>query len=91
MSVVNAFNIFMDTNTEGGFTGTIDKFTVACGRNKITCDDGQSIRVSLQNFNMYRQHYNINEYNKKLKIIYDASWAADVGIAFPPNQNVEIG
>ena len=57
MTTINSFNIYLDT--ENGLYGNADNFEVHFGRNNITCEDGQMIRISLESFNMYKSFANL--------------------------------
>ena len=70
--IVNAYNIFIDS--ESSFLKG-DDFMVQCSSNGIHCSDGQFFRISVQSFNMYKNFYNVNEYNSELRLTTDGAAA----------------
>ena len=69
--IVNSFNIFCDTektdlygkgNTKG------DDITINFEGNTIEAGDGEIIRLSLTNFNMFNNIYNVNVNNSKFRV-----------------------
>lgn len=69
--IVNSFNIFCDTektdlygkgNTKG------DDITINFEGNSIEAGDGEIIRLSLTNFNMFNTIYNVNVNNSKFRV-----------------------
>ena len=79
MTTINSFNIYLDTDY--GSIGDSDNFEVHLGRNNITCEDGQMIRISLESFNMYKSFANVNTYNNQFLISYTSAWATEQGLA----------
>jgi len=65
--IIKSFNLFLDShNVRNNDKGDDMIFTLA--RNPINASDGQVIKISLQNFNMYRNFYTVNANNNKLNI-----------------------
>ncbi len=61
--VINSFNLFVDTeqpNIHGNGQSKGDDFTINFGSHGIQAGDGEIIKLSLMNFNMYNNFYNID-------------------------------
>jgi len=71
MSIVMSRNLFIDTSSDlqGGFG---DNVTLQLGADSIHASSGQQIRLTLSYFCMYRNYYNINENNSKVRVTTDA-------------------
>jgi len=66
MEVVSDFNIFCDSQDIQSGRG--DDFRVNMGAGGINALDGQFIRLTLQSFNMYKNHLNVNPNNSLFTI-----------------------
>lgn len=65
--IIKSFNLFLDShNVRNNDKG--DDIVYSLARNPINANDGQVIKISLQNFNMYRNFYTVNANNNKLNI-----------------------
>ena len=70
-NVVNAYNFFIDTAKAaviGDGRSTGDNYMVHLGDNAISAGDGEIIRLSLVNFNMFNNIYNVNLNNDKFRV-----------------------
>lgn len=73
-SIVNSFNLFIDTGKAaiiGDGRSTGDNYLVHLGDNGIEAMDGEIIRMSLVNFNMFNNIYGVNLNNCKFRITTD--------------------
>ena len=68
LNVVNAFNIFVDSETS---FNKADDFQIHCSSNNLLCEGDQYFRISVSSFNMYKNFYNVNEYNNEFKVSLD--------------------
>ena len=64
--IIHSRNLFIDT-TSGAGKG--DEFSVELGANMLQAADGQFMRLTLVNFNMYNQIYPVNATNNKFRIV----------------------
>jgi hypothetical protein len=64
--IVNNFNIFVDS--QQGLSGKGDDVTVQMGTAGLVLDDGQIFRMSLQQFFMWRNFYNVHGNNALFRI-----------------------
>lgn len=64
--VLNSFNIFIDS--QQGLSGKGDDVTVQVGSAGLVLEDGQIFRMYLEQFNMYRDFYNIHGNNALFRI-----------------------
>jgi len=70
-NIVNSFNLFIDSGKAaivGDGQNTGDNYLVHLGSNAIQCSDGEIIRLSLVNFNMFNNIYNVNLNNCKFRV-----------------------
>ncbi len=73
-NVVNTYNLFIDSGKSsviGDGASTGDNYLVHLGDNAITADDGEIIRLSLVNFNMFNNIYMVNNNNCKFRVTSD--------------------
>ena len=66
MEVISDFNLFVDSQDLQSGRG--DDFRVNLGSAGIQAGDGQFIKLTLQSFNMYKNHYNVNANNNLFTI-----------------------
>jgi hypothetical protein len=71
--IVNAFNIFIDTERCLNSTSDGDSINLTLNHVPITCSDNQFIRMSLQNFSAYKSFTNINPNNNVIRITHDGA------------------
>jgi hypothetical protein len=64
--VLNSFNIFIDT--QSGLSGRTDDVTIQVGTAGLTLGDGQIFRMYVEQFNMYRNFYNVHGNNALFRI-----------------------
>ena len=69
-SLINSLNIFVDTSRD--LDGPGDNVNVQLAENSIAIQDGQLMRLSLTEFNMYRNFYSVNVNNAKFRLTTDA-------------------
>jgi len=79
--VVESFNLFVDTD-RGQHTGscTADNVELNLNQVKIDTTKGQFIRLTLQNFSMFRNWTNVNKYNSKFRVVVDGTNPLDTTI-----------
>jgi hypothetical protein len=83
--IVNAFNIFIDTERCLNSTSDGDSINLTLNHVPITCSDNQFIRLSLQNFSAYKSFTNINTNNNMIRITHDgATPQTDKALYLPP-------
>ena len=59
--VVNSYNLFIDSAKDvGGAAGKGDSFSLQLGADSIQAQDGQFLRLTLQEFSMYTNFYMVN-------------------------------
>ena len=64
--IIHNRNLFIDT-TSGAGKG--DEFNLELGANMLQAADGQFMRLTLVNFNMYNNLYNVNATNNQFRIV----------------------
>ena len=64
--IIHSRNLFIDT-TSGSGKG--DEFNLELGANMLQAQDGQFMRLTLVNFNMYNNLYNVNQTNNQFRIV----------------------
>ena len=83
--IVNAFNIYIDTERCLNSTSDGDSINLTLNHVPITCSDNQFIRMSLQNFSAYKSFTNINPNNNMIRITHDgATPQTDKALYLPP-------
>lgn len=75
-NVISSRNFFIDTSDD---TGAGDNAEIHLGSHNITCGDGQLIKLSLLQFDMYRNFYGVNTNNSKATVAGDAASGANIG------------
>jgi hypothetical protein len=85
--VVNAFNIFIDTERCLNSTSDGDGINLTLNHVPITCGENQYIRLSLQNFSAYKSFTNINPNNNMVNITHDGATAQTDTPLFLPCAN----
>ena len=67
--VVNSYNLFIDSAKDvGGGAGKGDSFSLQLGADSIQAQDGQFLRLTLQEFSMYTNFYMVNVRSKQLSL-----------------------
>ena len=64
--IIHSRNLFIDT-TSGAGKG--DEFNLELGANMLQAQDGQFLKMTLVNFNMYNSIYPVNTTNNKFRIV----------------------
>lgn len=67
-SIVNTYNIFVDTSRGHTADSQGDNFHLNLGHAGIVCDAGQYLRLNLNNFSMYKTFTDINDSNNKFSV-----------------------
>lgn len=91
-NIVNSFNIFIDSAKAaivGDGQSTGDNYLVHLGENGFAAEDGEIIRMSLVNFNMFNNIYGVNINNSKFRVttISDTTGGVQSGIVNMPRGN----
>ena len=72
--VVNSYNLFIDSAKDvGGAAGKGDSFSLQLGADSIQAQDGQFLRLTLQEFSMYTNFYMVNINNCRFRLTDDAA------------------
>jgi|TARA_A100001015_G_scaffold315516_1_gene427520 hypothetical protein len=82
-SIVNSFNLFIDSGKAaivGDGRSTGDNYLVHLGDNSIEAEDGEIIRLSLVNFNMFNNIFGVNLNNCKFRVTTDRTAQPGGGI-----------
>ena len=67
--VVNSYNLFIDSAKDvGGAAGKGDSFSLQLGADSIQAQDGQFLRLTLQEFSMYTNFYMVNINNCRFRL-----------------------
>ena len=66
--IVHSRNVFIDT-TSGNNQSQGDDFNLELGANMLQAQDGQYMRLTLVNFNMYNNLYNVNATNNQFRVV----------------------
>jgi hypothetical protein len=64
--VIDSFNVFIDS--QQGLSGKSDDVTIQFGTAGLSLEDGQIFRMYLEQFNMYRNFYNVHGNNALFRI-----------------------
>ena len=83
-TVISSRNFFIDTSAD---TGDGDNATIHLSGHNITAGDGQLIKLSLLNFDMYRNWYGVNTNNSKVKLVTVIAGVASTDDVIIPNKN----
>ena len=67
-SIVNTFNLFVDTSRGHTADSQGDNFHLNLGHAGFVCDAGQYLRLNLNNFSMYKTFTDINDSNNKFSV-----------------------
>ncbi|MEO1006903.1 MAG: hypothetical protein AAFW67_13920, partial [Cyanobacteria bacterium J06638_38] len=81
MKLVKSQNLFIDTESQQHYNQNGDvqvQFT-----NPLHCRPNEMFRLSLVNFSMYKNFYNINGTNNKLQLTANPSWMTQRGFSAP--------
>jgi len=68
MSVVNSYNIFVDTERNLSQDSTGDNVHLPLGQTPITCGSNEYVRLTLQEFAMYKSWFNVNSSNNVFRV-----------------------
>ena len=82
-STVNSFNLYIDSGKAaiiGDGRSTGDNYLIHLGDNSIEAEDGEIIRMSLVNFNMFNNIYGVNANNCKFRVTTDRTSQVGGGI-----------
>ena len=72
--IVNSYNLFIDSAKDaGGAAGKGDSFSLQLGADSIQAQDGQFLRLTLQEFSMYTNFYMINLNNSRFRLTDDTA------------------
>lgn len=95
MTIVSSRNLFIDTSIDTN-SSQGDDYVLQLGKNSITTNSGQQLKLTLTYFNMYRNYYTINETNNQ--IVVRSTFGGQSGmptetgtIAIPPNNYPNLG
>ena len=64
--IIHSRNLFIDT-TSGSGKG--DEFNLELGANMLQAQDGQYLKMTLVNFNMYNSIYPVNATNNQFRVV----------------------
>lgn len=67
-TIVNTYNIFVDTSRGHSADSQGDNFHLNLGHAGVVCDAGQYMRLTLNNFNMHKNFTDINDSNNKFTV-----------------------
>ncbi len=70
-SIVNSFNLYVDSDNPLNNGSTGDNFVLYLGANSIQCDAGEYIRMTLNNFSMSRGFTDVNGTNDTFYLYVD--------------------
>lgn len=68
MSIVNSYNLFVDTERNLSQDSTGDNIYLPLGQTPITCGSNEFIRLTLQEFSMYKSWNNVNSTNNVFRV-----------------------
>ena len=68
-SLINSMNIYVDTSRD--LDGPGDNVSIQLAENSISVQDGQIMKLSMTEFNMYRNFYSVNNNNGKIRLTTD--------------------
>ena len=68
MSIVNSYNLFVDTERNLSADSTGDNVYLPLGQTPITCGSNEFIRLTLQEFSMYKSWNNVNQDNSTFRV-----------------------
>jgi len=68
MSIVNSYNLFVDTERNLSQDSTGDDIYLPLGQTPITCGSNEFIRLTLQEFSMYKSWNNVNATNNIFRV-----------------------
>jgi len=85
--VVNSYNLFIDSAKDvGGAAGKGDSFSLQLGADSIQAQDGQFLRLTLQEFSMYTNFYMVNINNCRFRLTDDTAAAELLLTPFPTRE-----
>jgi len=67
-NIVNTYNLFVDTSRGHSANSKGDDFELNFGHTDVVADEGQYIRLSLNNFSMHKVFADVNATNKTFKM-----------------------
>ena len=68
---MNTYNVFVDSSRGHSANSKGDDFELNLGHTNVVADEGQYIRLSLNNFSMHKTFTDINDSNNKFKLSYN--------------------
>jgi hypothetical protein len=71
-NIVNSYNLFVDSSTGRDNASKGDNYHLHLGNAGITCESGQYIRLTLNNFTMHKTFTDVNTNNSKF-VVQDTS------------------
>ena len=72
-SIVNTYNLFVDSSRGHNADSQGDNFHLNLGHAGIVCEEGQYIRLTLNNFSMHKTFTDINDTNNKFTVRINAN------------------
>jgi len=93
-NLVNSFNLFIDSSKSsivGDARSRGDDYHLHLGDKSIQCEDGEIIRLSLVNFNMFNNIYNVNETNCKFRLTTNGNSIIPASLEIPHKNYKTIG
>lgn len=87
-TLVNSLNFYVDTSRD---VGEGDDAQIQLAGNKISCGDGQLLRLCLTEFSMYKNFYSINPNNNKFRLTTNLGSGAPHELEIQPNNYRTVG
>jgi len=87
-TLINSLNIFVDTSRD---TGKGDDANIQLSHNKISCTDGQVLKLALCEFNMYNNLYTVNNNNAKFRLTTNHNSGTPVELQIPHQNYATVG
>lgn len=94
MSIVNSYNLFVDTERCLSQDSTGDNVYLPLGQTPITCGSNEFIRLTLQEFSMYKSWNNVNSTNNVFRVADaggEQTTAVVVGNYTTPRKMLNLG
>ena len=71
MAIVSSRNLFIDSSSN--IAGEGDNFVLEMSNHTLSASDGQVLRLTLVNFNMYNNTYEVNDSNNHVKVVCESN------------------
>ena len=71
MAVVSSRNLFIDSSNN--IAGEGDNFVLELSGHTLSAGDGQVLRLTLLNFNMYNNTYEVNDSNNQIRVVCESN------------------